>query len=428
MKKSKIFFVIVLTTCLSSLCLADEFQTKVIEVNKVILPKKPDTYMEVRHIVLRGSNKEIGNAFGKIAQDWLGVKQPDKLSEPLYAKANQIYIGRNYPILSERIKGIAQAYNLPSDVNLSGSLSYDLWPEGAACSMIYFPPNRAKKTHAFVAHNFDFFPMTFAKMMNFQGPEISSKLNSRNFVMELYPNKGYASIGIGSMDLVSGLFTGMNSQGLLVSQLVCYGSPVITAPEDMKKNCGLDSFKLLRLLLDTCANVEEAKMALLVNKMAVGFKGIHFEICDKFGSSVICEMDPKTFQWRFTDNKNAIQIMTNHPQYVYSKIADFPSEKIAKASCQNNSFNRYLKLDAFIKNHNGKFSLNDGKRAMEKVYSSGIADMDYPLEMRTFWTEIYNLTELTMEVKFYLRDGTAGSKTGKPSLVFSKPFKFKLNV
>ena len=57
---------------LCSSCKREE--KKVIEVNEIILPKTADTYQEVRHIVLRGTNQEIGKAMGDIAQTWLGIK------------------------------------------------------------------------------------------------------------------------------------------------------------------------------------------------------------------------------------------------------------------------------------------------------------------------------------------------------------------
>ena len=40
--------------------------------------------MEVRHIVIKGSNQEIGKALGGIAQKWLNVKL-SKYAGPLYA-------------------------------------------------------------------------------------------------------------------------------------------------------------------------------------------------------------------------------------------------------------------------------------------------------------------------------------------------------
>jgi len=48
-----------------------------------------------------------------------------------------------------------------------------------------------------------------------------------------------------------------------------------------------------------------------------------------------------------------------------------------------------------------------------------------PLPMRTLWTMVYDLDEGTIDVLFYAKDGPADAQ-GDPTLVFTKPFKFKL--
>ena len=78
----------------------------------------------MRHIVSKGSNQEIGKALGDIAQKWLNVKL-SKFARPLYAEANNQYIQKNYPILWERLKGVAQSYGLPP-----GDKTYNTSPAG----------------------------------------------------------------------------------------------------------------------------------------------------------------------------------------------------------------------------------------------------------------------------------------------------------
>ena len=71
-------------------------------IDEVLIPKAPDQAMEVRHIVIKGTNQEIGKALGDIAQEWLDVKL-SKFAGPLYAEANHLYVEKNYPILWERM-------------------------------------------------------------------------------------------------------------------------------------------------------------------------------------------------------------------------------------------------------------------------------------------------------------------------------------
>lgn len=375
--------------------------------------------MEVRHIVLQGTNRQIGEALGTLAKEWLDIK-PYLYTDPVYGRANQLYLEKNYPIMAERLTGVARAYHIDPHAYLSGTLLYDLWP--SACSVVYFPGSYTKSGHGLIAHNLDFNTVAFSDIFPEQVHKNNHTFFSRSFVMELYPTDGgYGSIGVGSLDLLSGTIDGMNSEGLTVSMLVDGDSPSTPRLTDLIQSCGLDGLQIVRLLLDTCATVEEAKIALLQNRYIATFKGLHFQVGEKSGISTICEIDPKTFLWRFTDNNNQVQIMTNHAQHLHPDIEKFPPSEHPYSS-----FNRYKKLHEFITGHQGKFSDSDALMATSLVYG----DRNFPgdLPMRTLWTELYDQVNKTLQIRFYLRDGEKDSKTGAVTPVFSEPFTFKLKT
>jgi hypothetical protein len=62
---------------------------------------------------------------------------------------------------------------------------------------------------------------------------------------------------------------------------------------------------------------------------------------------------------------------------------------------------------------------------MQLVFGHGVRN-EKEIRFRTLWTELYDVTDKTLEVSFYLKDGQTNPKTGEYDLVFSKPFKFKL--
>lgn len=47
--------------------------------DEVLIPKTPDQAMEVRHIVIKGTNQEIGQALGDIGQKWLNIGSPCRI-------------------------------------------------------------------------------------------------------------------------------------------------------------------------------------------------------------------------------------------------------------------------------------------------------------------------------------------------------------
>jgi hypothetical protein len=123
--------------------------------DEVFIAKENGTQVEWRHIVLKGNNTQIGMAQAEIAQRDYGVKSLKRYADPVYGKSRQIYMERNYPMMRERMKGIAMAYGLSPD-NASfdtNTLPYDMG--SIACSMIYFPPQTTANGHALTSRNLE---------------------------------------------------------------------------------------------------------------------------------------------------------------------------------------------------------------------------------------------------------------------------------
>lgn len=403
------------------------FKSKeVIITNEIIIPKNPGEYQEVRHIVLRGTNEEIGKAIGDIAQKWLGIKL-GLYAGPVYARARQVYMKNNYPVLLERMKGVARSYGISAEDNtyVTSALFYDLVP--IACSAVYLPPDYTTTGKALYGHNVDFYISTLREMLGLGFVEGEQRLYSRNYVMELYPDKGYASIVAGSLDLLNGMQSGINSEGLLVAILADnYGPVSVDTSSSGDSGGGLNELQLCRLILDTCATLDETKIAILNNKLLTGFEPGHIQVCDRFGNSFIFEVSKEDFNYHFTDNKGLPQIMTNHAVSRFPDVNKFPGYP---PTATYNSFYRYRKLYDYLQSHEGKFSEKDVKDAMSLVYGH-THDKDegaaHPIPLRTRWTMVYDMNERSFEILFYLKDGDTDPKTGDPMLIFSETFKFKL--
>jgi hypothetical protein len=396
--------------------------------NEAILPKEAGTYMEVRHIVLRGTNEEIGKALGDIAQEWLGIKL-GRYASPVYAKARRLYMEKNYPILLDRMKGVAASYRLSpaDDTYVTSYLVYDLAP--LACSALYFPAGFTTSGHILLAHNMDFYITTLREMLGMKRVDGEHDLFSRNFIMELYPDKGYASLVVGALDLMNGFQSGMNSEGLIVAMLADNNAPANKTPSPLgDATGGLNVLQVARLILDTCATVDEARIAILNNKLTLGFEPAHFLIGDRSGKSFIYETSSKDFTDHFTGNDGKPQIMTNHSVYLYPDVNGFPSYS---PRATYNSFYRYCTLSDFLQKHRGKISRDDAWRALHSVYAHTV-DADegaaFPIPCRTLCPMVYDIDERSLEVKFYLKDGPTDPATGDPKLIFSKIFRFKLVV
>ena len=277
------------------------------------MPRGEGEFVTVRHIVIGGSNQAIGKKLAEIARERYGVRLA-KNPDPIYGKARLSYMERNYPILFERMKGVAAAYGV--DVADGGvdfsSLPYNFGPP-TSCSMICFPGSATDTGHGLIVRSMDYSNGTLSAMLG-QKPHPGEKdIFSEPYVMEVYPDKGYASLYMSCADLLSGAWDGINSEGLCVFGLVDLGRPKNTVVTSGTRVIGLHPPQIMRLVLDTCANVDEAKVAMLENRIYDVAQGIHYLVADRHGNSFIFEVNHLDQQAYITDNGGKPQVMTNSP-------------------------------------------------------------------------------------------------------------------
>jgi hypothetical protein len=401
--------------------------------DEVFIAKENGSQVEWRHIVLKGNNTQIGMAQAEIAQRDYGVKSLKIYEDPVYGKARQTYMERNYPMMRERMKGIAMAYGLSTD-NASfdtNTLSYDMG--SLACSMIYFPPETTANGHAITSRNLEWYLVPMDLYLNRTENAKGNGTSTRNFLLEIHPDQGYSTLAIGTSDL-NIVIDGLNSAGLGISLLVDEGmEPVLKMPLSGDRNSGIMSAQMTRLVLDTCKSVEEAKIAFLVNKEYFPMAGIHYMVYDSQGNSAIIEWNRSDGNLYFTDgNSSKPNIMTNHPMFKFSKYAqkDLLREGLLKFDDPYDTFYRYVRLDNFTSSHQGKFSWEDTAAALHEVFANKMDMVEgaaRPLPINTIYNVILDLNEKSLKVKFYLKNGPVDPETNETTSVFTPYLTFKMN-
>lgn len=396
----------------------------VVVKNDVILESGPDVYSSVRHIILKGSNEEIGYALGKIAQKEYQVELV-RYDSPIYAVARREYMRLNYPIMRERMKGVARAYGLDPDKTDYDTSSLYFGMGGPQCSAIFFPAAVSADGTNFYVSNRDYYLASASEVMGEERKTGEGDMLNRLFVIELYPDEGYSSIGIGSLDLLNMHIDGINSAGLSVASLEDDTYGMERTVKDLTRQSGLHQYQLSRLILDTCATVEEAKEVILNNKMTMVGMPAHFIVMDSAGRSFIFERKATDNSDCFIHNKDRPQLITNHSLCAYPSVETFPPP----SDNDYDTFNRYRRLEAFVRQHQGRFSRDDGRMAMSLVYGR-VDEADeggyHDLPLRTLYTTVVDLDNRTVEVKFYTKDGETDSETGLTEPLFSAPFLFTL--
>jgi hypothetical protein len=390
----------------------------VIQKDQVVAGSAKDS-LEVRHLVLKGSNEEIGRALAAIARERYQAK-PQPSQDSLRTRTQRRYIERNYPILYDRMRGAASAFGkrLEDDAwNWSELAFVEL---RAGCSVMYLPPRATTFGSGVVSRDYDF--TTGALGFGFLPPGMLHP-TARPYVLEMHPDRGYASIALVAYELLSGVLDGINSEGLTVT-LAMDDEVFSKQSTDPTRGpaVGLGELQTLRMLLDTCGNVTEAKEALLQAKQYYEFVPVHYLIADRFGNSFIWEYSQAHNREYIIENPSKPLVMTNFTLHRWSNDGRPPTVEQAKAVCR-----RYCVLSEQLA-EGGAMSVAGIKAAHRKVDSElpKSAEPDRP-PVRTLWHALYYPEERRLQVSFYLRDEEVPDQPNKVKIARSEYVEFRLD-
>jgi hypothetical protein len=389
----------------------------VIKTDSVIAGGKGD-FMEVRHLVLKGSNEAIGKALARIARDRHGVKLVAS-SNGLRTRAQRHYLEKNAPLLFDRMRGVAAAYGKSIDDDGWNFSWLDYGHVAGGCSVICLPPGVTEDGHGLVSRDYDLSTGRFGKRLR-PGEEATT---TRPYVVEMYPERGYASLAVYSYDVLSGVLDGVNSEGLTVALL---------ADDELDRTfkmepagfdaVGLGVVQMLRVLLDTCASVEEAKEALLTNKQYYEINQVHYLVADRHGKAFVWEYSHAHNREYIVENPGKPLITTNFSLHSYLEDGKPPSSKGAEKACP-----RYCILADKLGGHQGKLGVDQIKEIHKLVDMTKTPPKSSPwAPTRTLWHALYSPERRSMQISFYLRDEPDTSQPEGIRIVRSSYREFKL--
>jgi len=379
----------------------------------------PQDSMEVRHLILKGTNEEIGRALAQITRERYGAKVQAS-EDPLRTRAQRQFIEKNFPILTERMHGVASVFGRSWGDDAWNHSALGFTELKAGCSVIYLPPGRTSTSRGTVSRDYDFSTgsLTF-------GPLAPGLLHptARPYLVELHPDRGYASLSMVAYDLLSGVLDGINSEGLTVTmamddeQFTKYPIEPTYAP-----SAGLGELQMSRMLLDTCGNVDEAKQALLQTKQYYQYVPVHYLIADRFGNSFIWEYSFAHNKEFIFENPDGPLVMTNFSINRHLEKGRPPSAEAAAKVCK-----RYGLLSEQLGAGQEKRSDDDIKQAHRKVDAElpPSADRSRP-PIRTFWHALYHPAERAVQFSFYLHDEAVPGQPDQVRIARSNYQEFRL--
>jgi len=371
-------------------CLFPAATDDVIQQDRVIAGGPGDS-LEVRHLVLKGPNEQIGRALAEIAKERYGARLVPA-RDPFQARAQRRFLERNYPTLLDRMRGVAAAFG--KSIEDDGWDFSTLWFADlrAACSIAHLPPSSTANGRSVVSRDYDF--TTGALSFGFLPPGMLHP-TARPYLLELHPDRGYASIAMVSYDLLSGVLDGINSEGLTVTMAGLFKD---TNEPTRGPAVGLGELQTLRLLLDTCATVEEAKQTLLATKQYYQYVPVHYLIADRTGKAFIWEYSEAHNKEYVIESPGQPLVMTNFSLYKQLEDGKPPSPEKARGVCK-----RYAYLSEKFAARNLDDKTIRGFHQACDAQASQAANPSQPPE-RTFWHAFYYPEDRMVRLSYYLKD------------------------
>lgn len=381
-----------------------------LEYKETVIAGGPDKFAEVRHVVLKGSNFEIGKKIGELAKKDGTPITPS--GNHIMNRAKREYMAKNYPIHSERMKGLAAAYGLniyDDSYDFSRLFQKEMIPPG--CSVAFYPASATESGHNILSRNYEF---TTGDITGRRPQKGRLAIMARPYLFEIHPDQGYSSLSLCAFEYLGGVLDGINSEGLVVS-ILAENDCVERVGREPGDEVGMYELMSMRYLLDNCKNVEEAKEALLSLKHYYYFIPCHYIVGDKTGQSFIYEFSP---------NRNRSYIIDGEgPQWITNHLV-FDHEKTAEKYKDNpkSSLRRYNKLEESIRAKE-KFTLEEIAAINAEVAAPPVVPSNPAYApIRTLWYAQYDLENLTLTVKFYVGE-KPGPENEKRAILEYSPVK-----
>lgn len=370
-------------------------------------------FMTVRHLVLAGTNQEIGKKLAEIAIQRYGLVPEMTAANPAYVRRLSDYLAGHYPILRERSRGVADALGLdPADERFDTSgIPYNLG-FAPGCSSVYYPASSTGIGHSLLSRNYDFCLISLPEMMGRSPEDRNPKpMMAEPYLIEMHPSDaGYSSLSMVAFDLLSGVLDGINSQGLMVA---VHGNELLITQEGLKPSAskvGVHELQAMRMLLDTCLSVQEARQALEDNRIYYNVVPCIYLICDRAGNSFV-------FEPCFGKGKPGIKKGAGTPLVLTNHLPDNEPKNRSLMEIGTSTFERWDTLIGELGRKGAPYTIEDIKEinssvAVSKVISWVPAEHRSEIAAsaglaRTLWHAIYDSNSCNLEAKFYVQDRPA---------------------
>ncbi len=318
---------------------------------------------------LKGSHYEIGKQQGEFVEQHpflipQFIEQENLISHNHWTESRNI-LNQYCSGINEEIEGFCEVLKIPT----KNMMYYYQTLLKAGCSHCVVLPKKTDSKHTYVLRNYDL------------SPKIDDMRFCSTHVEGAYAHSGFSTQYFGRTE-------GVNEHGLAVTFSAC-GQPVGNI-EGLRKPVvsGLQCFAVIRLLLEKCKNVQEAKS--LIEEIPIA-SNINLIVADPLDAARIEIFDGYKSITSIDEESQDFIVSTNH-------AISLPIQKLSNRRLEQ-STNRYHTLYEYL-NRNELVSLESLKGLVEKEYPTGLTVHNYEEWFGTLHSVLFDLHNRTMNICF----------------------------
>ncbi len=318
---------------------------------------------------LKGSHYKIGKQQGEFVKNHpylipQFIQQEHLISNNHWTESRNV-LNQYCPGINEEIEGFCEVLKIPS----SNMMYYYQTLLKAGCSHCAVLPQKTDSEHTCVLRNYDL------------SPKIDDMRFCSTHVEGAYVHSGFSTQYFGRTE-------GVNEHGLSVTFSAC-GQPVGNI-EGLRKPMvsGLQCFAVIRVLLERCKNVQEAK--LLIEEMPIA-SNINIIVTDPLEAAHIEIFDGHKSIKTIEDNNHAFIVSTNHA--VSLSIKKLNNRKLEQSTKRYHILHEHL-------NRNEHVSMESLKGLVECEYPIGLTVHNYEEWFGTLHSVLFDLHDRSMNICF----------------------------
>lgn len=332
-------------------------------------PGKKGQTVTFKHLELEGTSYDVGKKLGIYKKNRTDLITQFTMKSSILDNNGKIHVRKAMecfdkycPGINDEITGLSEGLGVGVEQLLYYFASYK---SKGCCSQMVVLPQITRNGHIYLARNYDYWPQESDLCL------VTTKVKGK------YKHIGFSELGFGRND-------GINEHGLCIS--MSNAAPGVTS-----NSFGVEFWVIIRTVLDSCRNVNEAIE--LINRIPTSTY-TNFIVADRNTNAALIEVasSEKSIQKINIANSKQYLCATNH----------FISKAMQKHDSARywDSVARYMAMELRINDDIPNVDKNIIKGIQSDFMPLGTCTHHYGSRFGTLWSVIYDVTDISLEACF----------------------------